>query len=315
MKNYLSRIKKIKKELTILQGENFETAPSGTHYKVFLSNGYVVRFRDDNPKLLLREANFLKQISHPLIPKVLWIGKIGKSIAMVENRLPGKTINMVWKTLPKINQRNIIKQIIEFIQYLKTQTRDYVYSVNTGRKHRNFPDYLTDAIKQKVARIKKFKQTGGILKNLLSVIEKSEIKNLFSKRKRTTLVHGDLIIHNLLTDGKNLTGVLDWELSLFGDPDYDLSRLFYYQECAKAYQEQGIDETFESDFMDKLITVILKSNLLQDKKLFPRKYQFMRAVFYLNALYWAANSDSPEKNLNELIIQWDKKREVKYLRT
>lgn len=315
MQNYPSLIKRIKKELTILQEENFETAPDGTHYKVFLSNGYVVRFRDDNPKLLLRESNFLKQINHPLVPKVLWTGKIGKSIAMVENRLPGKTINMVWKTLPKINQRNIIKQIVEFMQYLKTQTTDYVYSVNTGKKYGNFPDYLTGAIKQKVVMIKKFKRTNGILKDLLSVIEKSEVKNLFFKRKGATLVHGDLVIHNLLTDGRNLTGVLDWELSLFGDPDYDLSRLFYYQECAKAYEEQGIDETFESDYMDKLITVILKSNLLKNKKIFLRKHQFMRAVFYLNALYWAANSDGPEKNLDELIIQWDKKSGVKYLLT
>ncbi len=45
--------------------------------------------------------------------------------------------------------------------------------------------------------------------------------------------------------GKKLTGVLDWELALWGDSDYDLFRLFYYQECAKAYQEQGVDHTFE----------------------------------------------------------------------
>ena len=315
MQNYLSQIVKIKKEFIILQKESFEAAPSGTHHKVFLSDGYVVRFRNDNPKLLLRETNFLKQLNHPLIPKVLWAGKINKSIAMVENRLPGKTINLVWKTLLKVNQRNIIQQIVEFIQYLKTQTRDYVYSVNTGKKYNNFPDYLTDAIKQKITRIKKFKQTNKILEDLLSVIEKPEIKNLFYNREKITLVHGDLINHNLLMNGRNLTGILDWELALFSDPDYDLFRLFYYRECAKAYQEQGIDETFEADYMNKLITAILKSNLIEDKKVFQRKYQFIRAIFFLNALYWATNSDDPQKNINELTVQWNKKSGVKYLRT
>lgn len=315
MKKYLSRIEKIKKEFVILEKENFETAPSGTHHKVFLSNGYVVRFRDNNQKLLLREANFLKQLSHPLIPKVLWVGRVNKSIAMVENRLPGKTLDVLWKTTPKTNQANIIKQIIQFLQYLKIQSKDYIYSVNTGKKYNNFPDYLTDAIKQKIARIKKFKQTNKILKDLLPVTERSEVKNLFSNRKRITLVHGDLIIHNLLTDGRNLTGVLDWELALFGDSDYDLFRLFYYQECAKAYQEQGIDETFEAGYMDKLITTILKCNLIEDKKLFQRKYQFVRAIFFLNALYWTTNSDEPAKNINELIVQWNKKSGVKYLRS
>ena len=103
MQNYLSRIIKIKQEFIVLQEENFEAATSGTHHKVFLSNRYVIRFRDDNPQLLLREANFLKQLNHPLIPEVLWEEKINKSIAMVENRLPGKNINILWKTLPKTN--------------------------------------------------------------------------------------------------------------------------------------------------------------------------------------------------------------------
>ena len=313
MKDYLSQIEKIKKELVILQKENFEAAPDGTHYKVFLSNGHAIRFRDDNPKLLLREADFLKQLNHPLIPRVLWTGSVNKSIAMVENRLYENTINVVWKTLPRINQANIIKQIVQFLQYLKTQTGDYVYSVNTGKKYNNFLDYLTDAIEQKIAWIKKFKQINNILKDLLSIIENPDIKKFFPNRENITLVHGDLIIHNLLTDGRNLTGVLDWELALFGDPDYDLFRLFYYQECAKAYQEQGIDETFEADYMDKLIAAILESNLIENKKLFQRKYRFARAVFFLNALYWAVNSDDPGKNINELIVQWNKKR-VKYLR-
>jgi len=311
MKNYLSRIRRIKQEFIALRGENFRVASNGTHHKVFLSNRYVIRFRDDNPKLLLRETIFLKRLDHPLIPKVSWEGKIDKSIAMAENRLPGENINILWKTLPKVSKANIIKQVIQFLQYLRTQTKDHVYSVSTGRKYKNFSDYLTDAIKQKIIRIKKFKQTDKILRDLSSIIEKTSVKNLFSKR--ATIVHGDLIIHNLLTDGKNLTGVLDWELSIFGDPDYDLFRLFYYQECAKAYQEQGIDETFEADYMDNLIAAILKSNLIKNKKIFQKKYRFVRAIFYLNALYWASNSDNPQKNLNELIIQWNKKSGVKYL--
>ena len=315
MQNYLSRIKRIKQEFIVLKEENFEATLSGTHYKVFFSNRYVVRFRDDNPKLLLREANFLKQLNHPLIPKVLWAGRINKSIAMVENRLPGKTINMVWKILPKTNQIDIIKQVVQFLKYLQTQTISYIYSVNTGKKYNNFLDYLTTTINRKVAKIKKIKQADEILKDLLSIVNKSEAKDLFSNREKISLVHGDLIIHNLLTDSRNLTGILDWELALFGDPDYDLFRLFYYQECAKAYHERGIDETFESDYMDKLNVAILKSDLIKNKKLFWRKYQFVGAIFYLNALHWPPSSDSASKNINELIVQWDKKSGAKYLCT
>lgn len=38
----------------------------------------------------------------------------------------------------------------------------------------------------------------------------------------TTLVHGDFRIGNVLVDGDDLTGVLDWELARAGDPLYDL---------------------------------------------------------------------------------------------
>jgi len=314
MQNYLSRIRKIKEKFTVTKEECFADAPNGTHHKVLLSDNYVIRFRDDNPDLLLRELNFLKQLDHRLIPRVLWTGKINSSIAIVENRLTGKTIDAVWKNLPIKNKNNIVKQVVGFLQYQKTQTKSYFYSVKTGKKYKRFLDYLIDGIEQKITSIKKFKQANEMIKNLLLIINNPRAKNLFTTETRATLVHGDLIIHNLLTDGKKLTGVLDWELALFGDPDYDLFRLFYYQECARAYQEQGIDEAFESDYMDRLTAMILKSNFIKNRDLFQKKYQFVRTIFYLDALYWAAKSDSPEKNINEIIAQWSKKSGAKYLR-
>ncbi len=301
------RLLQIKKQFNLPEKEEFTAAPSGTHYKVFISNNYVIRFRDENPDLLLREANFLKKLNHPLIPRVLEVGKINSSFFMIENRIPGKTIDLVWKNLSINNKNNIIKQIIDFLQYERTIIKNNIYSVKTGKSYKSFSDYLLEDANKKIACIKKNEKTKKTLIKLLSII--IETKNLLANKERITLVHGDLIIHNLLTDNKNLTGVLDWELALFGNPDYDLFRLFYYQECAKAYQEQDIDETFEADYMDKLNQAILQSNLIEDKESFWKKYQFVRAVFYLNSLYWAVNSANPEKNTNELIFQWNKKKD------
>ena len=310
MKNYLSRIETIKRDLIFLHKEDFETATNGTHHKVFLSNNYVIRFRDDDPKLLSREANFIKKLKHPLIPRVLWIGESGDTGMMVEERLPGKDLDTVWKILSTTNKTNIIKQVVQFLKYLKKQSNDHIYSVNSGKEYSDFLNYFTDGIDKKIIKIRTINQTDRILKELLSIIKNYENKNLFSKNKKIALVHGDLIIHNLLTDGVNLTGVIDWELALYGDPDYDLFRLFYYQECAKAYHEQGIDETFEADYMDKLIAAILKSELIADKKLFGKKYQFARAIYFINALYWAANSKKTRENTDEVMGLWNKKAEL-----
>ncbi|HLC69865.1 MAG TPA: hypothetical protein VJH75_02365, partial [Patescibacteria group bacterium] len=49
----------------------------------------------------------------------------------------------------------IITQIVEFLQYQRTQTKEHVYSVSTGKKYKKFLDYLTDGMKQKIAGIKK----------------------------------------------------------------------------------------------------------------------------------------------------------------
>ena len=305
MKHYLSRIEKIKKEFAIDGNEHFVVAESGTNHKVFLSDHLVIRFRDDNPQLLLRETKFLKKLNHPLIPKILQSGKIDQSFFMIENRLTGQTIDSVWRNLSADNKKNIIRQVVSFLEYQKTLIKNDAYSVKTGKKYRRFSDYLMENIKQKTTAIEKFGQADKIVKDILSIMDDSSIKNLFDNPK-TTLVHGDLIIHNLLTDGKGLTGVLDWEMASLGDPDYDLCRLFYYQECAKAYEEQGADETFESDYMDSLMTAISESGLVKNRKIFQKKYRFARAVFYFNALEWAANSKSPDENIDELIEKWGK---------
>jgi len=309
MRDYALQIERVKKKLVFLQEENFSVAPSGTNHKVFISKNFVIRFRDNNPKiLLLREASFLQKLEHPLIPKVLWAGEFDGSTAMVENRLPGKNIDLVWKKLSLSSKVSIIKQLVTFLQYLKTQTRSYVYSVHTGKKQVRFFSYLLAGTRQKAAQIKKFKQANEALKDILSVINEREIKVLFTHDTTITLIHGDLLIHNLLAKGKNLTGVLDWEFALFGDPDYDLFRLYYYQECARAYEKKGVDEIFEADYMNKLISAIQKSSLIKNKKLFQKKYRFTRAIFYLNALDWATKSDNPQKNIDELVGLWNKKR-------
>ena len=39
------------------------------------------------------------------------------------------------------------------------------------------------------------------------------------------------------------------------------------------------------------------------QELFQKKYHFVQAIFFIDALNWAANSNNPKKNLSELIKQ------------
>ncbi|MFA6533862.1 MAG: aminoglycoside phosphotransferase family protein [Patescibacteria group bacterium] len=304
---YQLRIKELQNKLPFLAGENFSVAPTGTHFKVFLSKDYVVRFRDDQPELLAREANFLQSCHQPLIPSVIWVGLVAGQAAMVERRLAGSTINSVWQTLLVENKEIIIDDVVRFLQFLRQQTHKAVYSVVTGQNYSNFLAYLNETRVKNIEKINPVIKTYPALKALIVAADAGFWPMSDVSQEKITLVHGDLIIHNLLTDGQHLTGVLDWESAFWGDPDYDLCRLWYYQECARAYQEQGLDDTFEADYLDRLIAAVTTSGLIADQEIFRQKYQFIRTIFYLSAVAWAVSSADPDKNIQELLELWYKK--------
>lgn len=48
-------------------------------------------------------------------------------------------------------------------------------------------------------------------------------KNVPEDTRPLILVHGDFNVHNILADGSEVTGVLDWETSMFGAAEHDLA--------------------------------------------------------------------------------------------
>lgn len=303
MENYLKRIKIIKKEIPALTKESFKLATSGTRRTVFLSDNFVIRFRDKESDRLKREVELLHLLKHPLIPKIIWQGETNGKTVMIENRLSGQTIDLIWRSLDDVAKKQIIDDLLNFLIYLRTNSNDQVYSVNTGRYYPDFLSFLTDNFELKIKKINKYVSAKKLTKEINSILRSKEAINLF-QFVSPLLVHGDLIIHNLLTDRQHLTGVLDWEFALWGDSDYDLARIWYYDECAKAYEQAGEDKTFEADFTNRLIQKIIGSKLMTNQNLFLKKYSILRAFFYLNALTWASTSATPEKNIAELTASW-----------
>lgn len=303
MENYLKRIKIIKKEVLALAKESFRSAKSGTRHAVFLSDNFVIRFKDKESDRLKREAELLHLLKHPLIPKTVWGEKIGGKPVIIENRLPGQTLDLIWRLLPKTAKNQIINDLLNFLIYLRTNHKNQIYSIKTGKHYPNFLKFLTDGLESKIKKISKYDSAKKLAFEINSILKSAGAINLFTTTS-PSLVHGDLIIHNLLTDGRHLTGVLDWEFALWGDSDYDLARIWYYHECAKAYEQTGEDKTFEADFTNHLIQKIIGSKLMVNQNLFLKKYNILRAFFYLNALTWACSSAAPKKNIAELTAKW-----------
>lgn len=303
---YSKKIDQIKKEFGNIQREIFKPAESGTHHKVFLSKNYVIRFREDKSNILTREGEFLKSQKHPFIPKVLWLGEVSGTIAMVENRLLGEPLDKAWKKMNVGIKKSIVSGMIEFITYMRSQSYARVYSVNTGKEYNSFREYIIRDSKTKFSAVEKNKHAYPLLEEIKNILSDQNKLNAFNDG-RNTLVHGDLIMHNVLVESERITGVLDWELAFWGDSDYDLARILYYEECAKVYEEEGVDTIQERDYMTCLKNTIARS-FIKNKDVFNKKYDIFRAFFYLRALSWAVASGSPEKNINELTQNWTKKR-------
>ena len=123
---------------------------------------------------------------------------------------------------------------------------------------------------------------------------------------KISLVHGDLVFHNLLTDKEKISGVLDWERALFGDPDFDIFRLMNFKLSASAYKDTGNDGKNETGYLSLLLSKIKSSGLIDDIEIFDQKYQIAKASYYLNALYWDAKSNDPQKNIQNTLKEIEK---------
>jgi aminoglycoside phosphotransferase (APT) family kinase protein len=287
-----------------LSGEDFYRAGDGTHYSVFLSKNYVIRARREGQEILFREAELLQQLNLSLVPKVIQVEQEESFAFMVENRLPGSNINLIWKDLKEEKHEKIAKNIVDSLEIIHQETGSYFYDVQRGKSYRNLFSALSDEAEENIEIIEKTDQANDFLADIKKGIADEQAKEKLEKIKDPLLVHGDMIIHNLLTDGEQLTGVIDWELARWGDPDQDLARLVYYHECARGYFEQGQDESFEYDFLNKLLSKIETKINTED---FRIKYRYYRSLFYLKALAWAIRSDKPEENIEELKHNWENK--------
>jgi hygromycin-B 4-O-kinase len=62
------------------------------------------------------------------------------------------------------------------------------------------------------------------------------------------LVHGDFGSNNVLTDGRHITGVIDWSEASIGDPLYDVANIFFWSTWLDCMQQQA--RYFETQLAD-----------------------------------------------------------------
>lgn len=87
--------------------------------------------------------------------------------------------------------------------------------------HETWPDYILTQLDAHLAVCRNLGAINGA--------EARQVESLFTAREFASsasamvLLHGDLGNHNIFTDGRRITQLIDWEDCLYGDPVFDLA--------------------------------------------------------------------------------------------
>lgn len=290
-RSIINIISKIKRELKIT--EKFVKAIHGTNSQVFVSENFVIKI-NKNLRAVKNEYNVIKSLKSKYIPKALGFVNLKGYGIIVEKRIKGDDVQKVWKKLDLKNKTKIINDLSATITSFHRQKRDYFWSLKSNKRFNSYDKLFISRFKEYQERIFSNKTAHKLYLKIKDNLNEAKMAEVF-KNVKPALIHGDLIMHNILTHGKNLTGIIDWECAQFGDPFYDLARVIYYQECARAYVDEKRDIHFEYDFTSRLINKLQKSIKFNEEK-----YKIIRSVYFIDTIIWALNSSASEKNLKKL---------------
>jgi hygromycin-B 4-O-kinase len=113
--------------------------------------------------------------------------------------------------------------------YLAGTTGFGRFDANGAGSHGTWQEFLTSVADP---RLFDWKQISGI--DLAVVSDAIRLVMALAERcpEKRCLVHGDFGSYNVMTDGRRITAVIDWDRALFGDPLYEIANLpFWREDC------------------------------------------------------------------------------------
>ncbi len=165
------------------------------------------------------------------IPEILeydFTGSIVKRDWLLMERLPGKPLSESFLSGEKMERLffQLGKAVREF-HSITNQWYGYPRGSNTGPEEKNW----FEAFKNMWSRLlRDIERTGIYRKNTVKRLENllMEKKKAFNNNSPPSLLHMDIWSQNILVDNQgNLTGLLDWDRGLWGDPEIEFSVLEY----------------------------------------------------------------------------------------
>jgi hygromycin-B 4-O-kinase len=166
------------------------------------------------------------------IPEMIRSGKFDEKLYFsITRKVNGKTLDMFSDN--EIKQ--IIPSIISTLGYIHSidisNTNGYGYWDKSGNANfQSWKEYITTVDKHNKSWLKNPEAKYDKLLN--KIYEKIIVLCSYCSEERY-LLHGDFGFNNVISDGKNITAVLDWGEGMYGDFIYDIAWLDAWQETIK----------------------------------------------------------------------------------
>ncbi len=161
---------------------------------------------------------FKREVLLP-VPKIILSVAIDSHYFVVQQRIKGRSLKSNASFSPKLMQQ--IEKCIAEVHAIRLSGAGPI--VGRGKKakgkHKNWREFLDRDIPQWLERIRKVEGDSVLTTTIADYYEKNKY---FFNIRHSCLVHGDLLnLSNILIADGKISGIVDWEFAMAGDPAWE----------------------------------------------------------------------------------------------
>ncbi|ACX66574.1 phosphotransferase family protein [Paenibacillus sp. Y412MC10] len=214
---------------------------------------YVIHFKDNGDSLHKVNKIYSMYGDQSLpIPRIHKIGSVGNIHYSISDKVPGTPIS----ALEPAQIRGLVPDIVQqFMRILHTPIGEshegFGWITPEGKAaHRSWLDHLTSVFDAEQEGFyhgwQSLYEHSFLEKGFFEEIYQTMIELVRYSPSERYLVHGDFHLGNMLGENENVTGIVDWEMAMFGDFMMDVSvihmwypMLGFPKRLQEAMEQQG----------------------------------------------------------------------------
>lgn len=211
-----------------------------------IDDTYIIRLNSHNRRYL-NEAHVYNLLAESVVPvpNVLVVDVSKKIVPyhyMITTCLEGQSVHPSWRLLTKHEQVSLGYQIGQMLAQIHAYKFEYFGDLRTLSQTKQVQWWqLWYEHFEKFTN--KMQAKSHLLKDIIPRLEViiRERKSFFQKVDEATLIHKDFHLENVLQDKGVLTGVVDMEWAISGDPAYDFATDYHWYK----YSENSLDPIYK----------------------------------------------------------------------